>query len=349
MKVLLNNKEINPLSLSISKKLSAPSVCNVQFALDDVDVDIIKNQTNTLAVEDKTTIFIGTDLQITSDTINVNKVKNTIEITFFDDVCKLETDFLPVSIELTNENIIDFLNSNSKKVRFQNYNLRDDQKIISINLSKMSFSSILRDFQDELDFDYWYENGFYFLGKPDQETILDVELPASYEIDKRVINKVVVSTGENKSSLEFVNKTTTYPIFKDTYKGQDYYYIQDYDSILKYGERVKFVDGTTYKDEDQKERFSLYTYQEATSILDQNSKPKIVIRDLKYYQQEQNLSFNNTIRLNGFDKLFKIADVSIDYTRDTEEGYYNVTLVNQLDNQSKSNYLIKKFEKQLRV
>ena len=371
LNLLVNKKEFNFSSLNLAWRVSGVDELNFEPII-ELSPDFFNTQDFFLSqnlvefFDDEILLFQGF-----TDNIDFNFGKNnTFSIKCSGILKTLENSKITDKKEFINASIVDILNSNPNGIKFANYNLDDYQIIFSQIVKNDSYFSLLDTLSKRFGFDYWfdYQSLTCWLGSADKTiNVTDddisngkVNIPSkiNYKKDK-IVNSIQVEAGVanliglEKTSLD-LQKKFGYGIQSkiDKFSNTVIYYIKDDISIKKYGLRENLFTPLDIKTKnlDQLEllEISNLLYKVAVAEINNYKNPLILINNLKFYQkkawQEITLFNNFKIQLqdisssffSGFDSIMQIADISLVFeSRDSSEGYYNLSLVSFVDKNKK--------------
>lgn len=371
LNLLVNKKEFNFSSLNLAWRVSGVDELNFEPII-ELSPDFFNTQDFFLSqnlvefFDDEILLFQGF-----TDNIDFNFGKNnTFSIKCSGILKTLENSKITDKKEFINASIVDILNSNPNGIKFANYNLDDYQIIFSQIVKNDSYFSLLDTLSKRFGFDYWfdYQSLTCWLGSADKTiNVTDddisngkVNIPSkiNYKKDK-IVNSIQVEAGVanliglEKTSLD-LQKKFGYGIQSkiDKFSNTVIYYIKDDISIKKYGLRENLFTPLDIKTKnlDQLEllEISNLLYKVAVAEINNYKNPLILINNLKFYQEKawQEITLFNNFKIqlqdisssffSGFDSIMQIADISLVFeSRDSSEGYYNLSLVSFVDKNKK--------------
>lgn len=369
--LLVNKREFDFSSLNIAWRVSGIDELNFEPVI-KISPDLFNTQDFFLS-QNLVELFDDEILLFSGFTNNIDfsfGKNNTFGIKIFGYLDTLKNSKITNNKEFVDADIVDTLNKNPNGIKFANYNLDDYQKIFSQIVKNDSYFSLLDTLSKRLGFDYWfdYQTLTCWLGTADKTIkITDddidsgkVNIPSKITYKKdQIINSIQVEAGvSNLIGLEKteagLQKALGYPVFSkiDSFSNETIYYIKDDISIKNYGLRENLFTPLDIKTKNLTQQelleISALLYKVAIAQIKDYKNPLILIDNLKIYQKkawEKITLFNNfDIQLAdisssffaGFNSKMQIADISLTFeSRDSSEGFYNLSLVSFIDKNKK--------------
>jgi hypothetical protein len=287
---------------------------------------------------------------------------------------KLDNFVVKSEYSAKNENLVTFLNKNPAGIVFNNYNLAPEQLTFSSKIQNKSWYDTLTELSKNIGFEFWYDYNLNQcnLGSPDQIIVLTDEnfdfepdkfsppTVVSYN-QKTIYNRIIAKAGQlNAINLsEATNFNTNYPILESVDElGNRYSYIEDSQSIAKYGLRELFINSPSLNQSSagptiSKESLANLLYQQAYRLILKHKEPQATITGLTATGPKDLVKIGNKLRITKkFPNHQRIVEgeyfvTRIEYSIDRESDtyQYNLTLMNYLDKQSVADNILNQFQR----
>jgi hypothetical protein len=289
-------------------------------------------------------------------------------------LAKLDNFVIKSEYSAKNENLVTFLNNNPSGIIFTNYNLAPEQLYFSSKIQNKSWYDTLAELSKNIGFEFWYDYTINqcLLGSPDQVITLGDE-QFDFEPDKfspptvvsynqkTVYNRIIAKAGQlNAINLsEATNFNTNYPILESVDElGNNYSYIEDTQSIAKYGVRELFINSPSLNQSStgpsiSKESLANLLYQQAYRLILKHKEPQAIITGLTATGPKSLVKIGNKLRISRsfanhnrkVEGEFFVTKIDYSIDRDTDVYQYNLTLMNYLDKQSVTDNILNRFQR----